>query len=205
LGAVREAEMVCAVGKLNGRSLTFLDYVDPLVGPGEELYPFEADLTVLAGQIAASAAQHGAQVVLTHGAAGEYGHPAHKLVHTAARLAVAAQQAEGGPAQTLYAFSAAYPDHDYPRLTNAEEPAHLLVDVAAWLDAKEAAALCHRSQTALFVRRRSEAAGRPLTVREVLLKREGLHRHLPPLDSGAPADPLAAFLRARCAEALVSL
>lgn len=199
LGEVREAEMVCAVGKLKGKSLTFLGYVDPAVGPASRddptgrLYPFEADLTVFAGQIAASVKQHGAQVVLTHGSNGEYGHPAHLLVHTAARIAVESFAVEGGAAPGLYSFAAMYADHPYPRLADADDPAHFVVDVTPWLDAKEAAALCHTTQTSLFIRRRSEAAGRPLTVREVLLTREGLRRHWPP--AGPLDDPLARFLQ----------
>ena len=44
---------------------------------------------------------------------------------------------------------------------------------------KEAAALCHATQTALFVRRRSEAAGRQLSVREVLMTEESFRRQWP--------------------------
>jgi len=36
LGDVREREMVCAAGKLGARSLTFLGYIDPTVGPDVE-------------------------------------------------------------------------------------------------------------------------------------------------------------------------
>ncbi|HRE29327.1 MAG TPA: hypothetical protein PK954_21975, partial [Anaerolineales bacterium] len=68
--------------------------------------------------------------------------------------------------------AAAYRAHPYPRLSNLDDPADLIVDVHPALDAKEAAALAHRSQTALFVRRRSLAAGRPLAVRDVLLTEE---------------------------------
>jgi LmbE family N-acetylglucosaminyl deacetylase len=195
--------MVCAVGKLKGRSLTFLGYVDPVAGPAStddptgRLYPFEADLTMLSGQVAASLKQHRAQVLISHGSKGEYGHPAHVLVHTAARLAVEslARESAQGEAPAFYSFAATYPEHVYPRLTNADDPAHFVVDVSPWLDEKEAAALCHQSQTALFVRRRSEAAGRQLSVREVLLTREGVHRHWPPV-TGEPDDVFALFIRA---------
>ncbi|MBI3361526.1 MAG: DUF559 domain-containing protein [Chloroflexi bacterium] len=392
LGQVREAEMVCAVGKLKGKSLTFFDYVDPTVGPGEELYAFHADLTMFAGQIAASIKQVRPDAVLTHGANGEYGHPAHVLVHTAVKIAVMsltpalslwergdslspalsegergdavnvalsrreresdsplppgeglgvrakpplppellarcrelrreatdaekllwqllrnrqlngakfrrqhpfhgyildfycheaklaieldggghaeperrkhdaertrALQAEGirvirfwndevlrnteavlqvvwetltdslTPAlsqgervsdsplplgegsgvraepSALYTFAATYPNHPYPRLTNKDDPAHFVIDVTSWLDAKEAAALCHKTQTPLFVRRRSEAAGRPLTVRDVLLTREGLHCLWPASDV-IPTDAFAQFLRTECADVFV--
>ncbi|MND03708.1 hypothetical protein D3C83_236660 [compost metagenome] len=53
------------------------------------------------------------------------------------------------------------------------------MDVTPYLPQKEAAALCHATQVALFVRRRSEAARRPLTVREIILTEESFHRHLP--------------------------
>ena len=191
LGEVREREMVCAVGKLRGKSLTFLDYVDPVVGPDEALYLPAHDPAMLAGQIIASIKQTGAQVVLTHGSNGEYGHPAHKLVHTTALIAVASL---GESSPLLYSFAAAYPNHPYPRLTNPDDPADIVVDVAAFLDQKEAAALCHATQTALFVRRRSEMAGRKLSVREVLLTHESFRRQWPASAAAAADDPFARWL-----------
>lgn len=176
LGEVREREMVCAVGKLGGKSLTFLGYVDPTVGEGGQLHAPEHDPAMLSGQIITSLKQTGAQVLLTHGTNGEYGHPAHKLMHDAALLA-AASLGTGSP--LVYSFAATYAAHPYPRLANADDLADVVVDVSAYLDSKLAAALCHETQTALFVRRRSEAAGHPLTVREVLLTEEAFHRQWP--------------------------
>jgi len=173
LGEVREQEMVCAVGKLGGKSLTFLGYVDPTVGPDNTLSAPAADPTMLAGQIINCIQQFNAEVVLSHGSNGEYGHPAHRLVHTTTRIAVASL-AEKAPA--LYSFAAHYPHHPYPRLANADDPADWVVDVSAVLDHKEAAARCHATQNALFVRRRSELAGRPLSLREVLFTEEAVCR-----------------------------
>lgn len=187
LGEVRERELVQAVGKLGGKSLTFLGYVDPVVGPDNTLSAPEHDPVMLAGQIANCVKQFAPEVVLTHGSDGEYGHPAHILVHTSVLAAVAAQKSL---APVVYSFAAAYPEHSYPRLANVHDSADLVVDVTPALDKKEAAALCHATQTALFVRRRSEQAGRPLTVREILLAEESFHRHWP---SGAVAAD--AFLR----------
>jgi LmbE family N-acetylglucosaminyl deacetylase len=176
LGQLREAEMVCAVGKLGGKSLTFLGYVDPTVGPSNELNAPEHDPAMLSGQIIASLKQTGAQVLLTHGSNGEYGHPAHKLMHTAALIAVAAL----GPAAPLvYSFAASYPRHPRPRLANADDPADIVVDVSGRLEQKLAAAVCHASQNALFVRRQSEEAGHLLTVREVMQTEESFHRQWP--------------------------
>lgn len=176
LGDVREAELVCAVGKLGGRSLSFLGYVDPTVGADNQLFAPAHDPTMLSGQIVASIKQTGAQVVVTHGSNGEYGHPAHQLVHTSVLIAAASL---GAAAPLVYSFAAAYPAHPYPRLANASDPADVVVDVSAFMAKKTAAALCHASQTALFVRRRSEAAGRPLTVAEVLLAEESFRRQWP--------------------------
>lgn len=176
LGEVREQELVRAVGKLGGKSLTFLGYVDPVVGPANTLSAPEHDPVMLAGQIVNCIKQFAPEVVLTHGSNGEYGHPAHQLVHTTVLAAVASLK-ELAP--LLYSFAASYPAHPYPRLSNANDPADMVVDVSACLDQKEAAALCHATQTALFVRRRSEQAGRPLAVREVLLAEEAFHRHWP--------------------------
>jgi LmbE family N-acetylglucosaminyl deacetylase len=176
LGAVREREMVCAVGKLGGKSLTFLDYVDPPVGPDDTLSAPEHDPVMLAGQIVNSLKQFTPGVVLTHGSDGEYGHPAHQLAHTSVLAAVASLKEA---ALLMYSFAATYPAHPYPRLANVHDSADVIVDVSDFLDQKEAAALCHATQTALFVRRRSQQAGRQLSVRDVLLAEESFHRHWP--------------------------
>ena len=174
LGRVREQEMLCAVQKLGVSSLMFLDYVDPDVGPDDTLSAPEADFAVLVGQIARVIRLQRPDAVLTHGSNGEYGHPAHKLAHAATR-----QAASGGPAPLLYSFCASYAAHPYPRLSNPDDPADVVVDVSAYLDQKEAAALCHATQNALFVRRRSQQAGHKISVREALLTEEAFHRHWP--------------------------
>lgn len=191
IGETREAEMVCAVGRLGGKSLTFLGYVDPLVGPNGELDAFETDPVYFAGQIGMSVRQVHADAIITHGSNGEYGHPAHLLVHRAARLAVETF-GEGAPA--LYSFAATFPGHPRPRLANADDEAHIVVDIAPAFEQKLAAAECHKSQQALFVRRRSQEEGRPMSLREVLLTREALRRHWPPVE-GEPEDAIAGLLR----------
>ncbi|HUF38596.1 MAG TPA: PIG-L deacetylase family protein [Anaerolineales bacterium] len=174
LGAVREAELVCAVGKLGGRSLTFLGYEDPRVGPDEALYAFTDDLTGLAGQVAATVRQFDIDAILTHGSNGEYGHPAHVLCHQAAL--VAAMSFPEGEQPAVYTFSAFFDDHPYPRLLNKDDPADLVIDVSGVRTQKLAAALCHKTQHALFVRRRSEEVGRRLTVEDVIIETESLGR-----------------------------
>lgn len=187
LGQVREQEMVCAVQALGGRSLTFLGYQDPRIGPDGQLFAYTDDLTLLAGQVAATIRQFGIQAVLTHGSNGEYGHPAHLITHQAALVAVTSF---GEQAPLLYSVAAMFPEHPKPRLANADDPAHLVVDVSPVLEEKVAAALCHKSQNALFVRRASEEAGRPLSVAEVIVRLESLRRVHPPV-AGLPDDGLA--------------
>jgi LmbE family N-acetylglucosaminyl deacetylase len=191
LGQVREQELICAAQQLGCGAPVFMDYVDPVIGPDETLYAPEHDPDHLIAQIMGLFSSVRPQVVLTHGSNGEYGHPAHLLVH---RSVLAAADDPGLvrerlPAPAVYSFAAHYPAHPYPRLANADDPADLIVDVSGLLDRKEAAARCHATQAALFVRRRSEAAGRRLALREVLLTEEAFHRHRP----GA-RDPLPGWL-----------
>lgn len=191
LGQTREKELVCAVQNLGGRSLTLLDYTDPRVGPDNQLYAYTDNLTFLAGQIAATIKQFAIRAVITHGSNGEYGHPAHKLSHQAVRLAIASF---GEKAPLLYTVSAAFDGHPKPHLANADEPAHLILDVQPVLFVKIEAALCHRTQHALFVRRASKEAGRQLSVPEVITRLESLHR-VYPLANGKVEDPLAEALK----------
>jgi LmbE family N-acetylglucosaminyl deacetylase len=191
LGEVREQEPLCAVQALGGpKSLTFLGYTDPRVGPEEELYPFTENLTILAGQVSTSIKQLQIEVVLTHGSNGEYGHPAHILCHQAALSAVLAIAEEGDfSPPLLYSVQAFYPKHPKPRLANQDDPAHLIVDITPVLDKKENAALCHQTQNALFVRRASEDAGKTVTVREALMTQESFHRVFPEQGRGeTPED-----------------
>jgi LmbE family N-acetylglucosaminyl deacetylase len=182
LGQVREREMACAVHQLGCQSLAFLGYVDPVISADGQVYAPEHDPAALHAQLLACLRETGAQVVLTHGSQGEYGHPAHRLVHAAALRAVAALGAAG---PLVYSFAAHHAAHPYPRLANARDLADVILDISPSLPQKEAAALCHVTQNALFVRRRSEAAGRRLSVREVLLTEESFRCQWPP---APPAD-----------------
>jgi LmbE family N-acetylglucosaminyl deacetylase len=191
LGQTREAELVEAVGALGGRSLTFLGYIDPRVGPDDALYAYTDNLTLLAGQVAASIRQFSIEAVITHGSNGEYGHPAHILSHQAARIAV---ESFGAAAPLLYSVAAIYPEHPRPRLANQDDPADLILDISAVKDAKIKAAMAHRTQHALFVRRTSEDLGRPVRVPEVILTVESLRRVVPPANGRPVEDGLARLL-----------
>jgi LmbE family N-acetylglucosaminyl deacetylase len=191
LGQVREEELACAVSALGGSSLDFLGYTDPRVGPDEELYAYSDDLERVAQQVANAIRQVDAKAIFTHGVNGEYGHPAHILTHRAARQAI---EAIDGQPPMLYGVSAAFPEHPRPRLTNQDNPAHLVIDIGPAREQKTRAALCHRTQHALFLRRSSREAGRQLSIPEVIIPLEGLHRVLPPV-SGELDDEIARLLR----------
>ena len=194
LGSIRQHELSCAVEALHGCSLEFLDYIDPLVGPGEELFPYTGDIDLLVEQIRALIKNHQVDVLVTHGSNGEYGHPAHVLSHQAAVRAV---QSLGSTGPLLYTVAAIYPDHPRPRLANQDDLAHMVLDIRAALKEKESSALCHRTQHALFIRRPSQAAGRQLSVPEVLMSVESLHRVFPRVN-GKLEDTLANALAPWC-------
>ncbi len=191
LGVFREREMECAVEQLGGSSLAFLDYIDPRVGPDNQLFPYAQDIAALTRQVAGVVHQVGADAIITHGSNGEYGHPAHVLTHQAARAAIESLESR---ALLFYGVGASFPEHPRPRIANRDDPAHLILDITPVLDAKTRAALCHRTQHALFVRRASQEAGRPLSVPEVIQRVESLHRFSPPADA-VVEDELVNLLR----------
>jgi LmbE family N-acetylglucosaminyl deacetylase len=190
LGLYRERELACAIQALGGGDLTFLDYIDPIIGADQELYPYTQDFDGLVNVIQKHIQAIQPHSVITHGTNGEYGHPGHILTHKAVCHAI---QELGDEAPSLYSFSATYPHHPRPRHANQDDPAHLILDITPALDAKIRAAYCHRSQNALFTRRRSQQAGYQLTIPEILLKVESLHRIYPPVD-GPLGDDLARSL-----------
>lgn len=176
LGNVREQELVCAVGALGGRSLTFLGYSDPRIGADDQLYPYTEDITFLAGQLAASMQQFEIDVVISHGSNGEYGHPAHQISFQAALAAVMSFEMQG---PGLVSVAANYPQHPLPILANADDNAHLVIDITPALEQKTKAVLCHQTQHALFVRKASEEAGRQVSIADVLMHQESLHLAYP--------------------------
>ncbi len=185
LARIREAELRCAVKALGTTSLVLLGYEDPVIGPGETLYRFHADDDVLARQIADQIRREGAEVVLTHGSNGEYGHPAHVQVHQAVLRAVR----DFVPEVVVYGIAARVPAIE-DRLWNQDDPADLALDITPWLETKHDAIQCHRTQHELFKRRRALTS-----VRDAVRTVESFHRHWPPAPAGrVPDDSFAALL-----------
>jgi N-acetylglucosamine malate deacetylase 2 len=194
LGKVRENELRCAAEALGAASLTIMDYCDPLIGPDNQLYPFSDNLDQVASEIIEAARKRGAGAILTHGMNGEYGHPAHILAHDAARLAV---HAMADDAPLFYTVQGAFANHPFPLLQNKDTPAHMIIDVTPFLEQKTAAAMCHVTQHALFIRHGSENAGRKLSVPEIIQNVESLHRAQPKVSgNGDLEDALADLIKA---------
>lgn len=191
LGVFRSLEMKCAVQALGGSSLTFLDYIDPTVGPNNELFAFAQDLDEVAHQVIKSMQSLSIDAVITHGSNGEYGHPAHLLAHQAACRAF---EILGDAAPLLYSFQASYPGHPKPHLENPNDPADLILNIASVIEKKQQAALCHRTQHALFVRSASKEAGHPVPVPQTILSIESLHR-IWPANTGNFKDEITELLK----------
>jgi LmbE family N-acetylglucosaminyl deacetylase len=184
LGAAREAELRCAAAAL-GAKLVIQDYVDPPISPDDVLQPFTDDVDRLAGEYVALAREASAALVLTHGADGEYGHPAHQIVHQAVMRGIP----RALPNTLVYSVAAVVPDIE-DILWNRNEPAHLALDIRPWSEAKLTALECHRSQHALFRRE-----GNLPSVRASMRAVESVRRQWPPTHGEPPQDAFASLLR----------
>jgi LmbE family N-acetylglucosaminyl deacetylase len=191
LGEVREGEMRCAAEALGVTGLEFLDYIDP-VGDGEPKVPVHEPGRLMA-EIIAAIEHYQPEVVLTHGSNGEYGHPAHRLLHKLVKEAVVSL---GGRAPLLYSFNAFCPDRDRQDEMNVDDPVHFVVDVMPYIEQKIAAFACHRSQREAWVQRRPERSDLPATLAEYVrsVTREAFCRHWPAVE-GAPDDVMRAWLQ----------
>ena len=186
LAQFRVGELDCAIEALGVTSLTRLGYIDPPMGPDYNLAGFDADEDTLVAQIAAQIRALGADVVLTHGSSGEYGHPAHVQMHGAVLRAVR----EFHPDVVVYTGMAKIPGVE-DSMENGSDPAHLVLDVSPWIDAKYAAMACHRTQFDSLTRRRGLT-----TIEEATRRIESFHRHWPAVAEPAPPDDVfASFLR----------
>lgn len=185
LGRIRESELRCAVESLGGKSLEFLGFKDPEVGPDGELYPFSDSLDPVVSGLCGVLERIQPEVILTHGPGGEYGHPAHIQAHQA--MVEALDKLDYSP-RGLY--SPAWLSRETGEFTPAPG---ILVDTSPWISHKIAAVQCHRSQHGLFLRHGAARAGRPVELSEMVRSQEALCRILPADDLAD--DPLGEFLR----------
>lgn len=190
LGEVRERELSCAVRALGGKTLSFLGYQDPVIGPEDELYPFAEDEAELVRKLQEHITTLKPDAVITHGSDGEYGHPGHVQCHRALLEAV---QTLNGRAPVVYTVAPAYEGDPRPDLSNDSDRADLVLDVSPVRYRKVQAANCHRTQHALFLRHARERMGSEVSIPDVIRDEEALARAHPP--GGHPLrDPVADLL-----------
>lgn len=184
LGAAREAELRCAALAL-GATVEVLNYIDPTIGPDEVLRAFEVSVDTLARQFAAILQERRVDLVLTHGSDGEYGHPAHRLVHQAVIAAVK----QYFPRALVYSVAARVPTIE-DDLWNQSQIAHFALDIRPWATQKLAAMECHASQHELFLHKSHHSS-----VSETLRVVESVRRMWPVPEDEPPQDAFANLLR----------
>lgn len=168
LGKIREEELQNAVAVLGGSSLSFLNYIDPIVGEDNNLFSFSDDMEQLVRELGDVINHYHIDVIITHGSDGEYGHPAHKFVHDVVqRFAI-----ESLNPITWYTSQAYYATTPKPHLVNKSDPANWIVDVDTVIEKKTAAARAHKTQIPLFLRRKQAELQRDILLEEVIVDEE---------------------------------
>jgi LmbE family N-acetylglucosaminyl deacetylase len=127
--------------------------------------------------------------VLTHGSDGEYGHPQHRFTHVASRAAL--QSLAPWRPEQFITWMARSKGNSEDRLANQGDPATLTIDIGPWLEQKVAAAMCHRSQHAMFLRNSKQRSVREMVRREEHLRVWGADEYLEAVswDSRAATTP----------------
>ncbi len=166
LAAFREQEVRKAARILGARDIFFLPFIDPYMEINGIARHIDIPLTDFAAAIEKYVREIGPDLIITHGSNGEYGHPQHIYTHQATRLALG-----NGHTQTaLMSWSAWYAPSERERVLNPDDEADIVTDISPWHDIKVAAALCHKTQHAMFLRN----SGAP-SVADMVWKTEAFH------------------------------
>lgn len=166
LGAYREQEVRQAAQALGARDIFFLPYIDPYMEINGIARPIDIPLDTFTRAIGEYVAKIRPDLVITHGSNGEYGHPQHIYTHQATRLALADDASD----TALLSWCAWHKPAKHPRILNKDDRADIVQNVTPWLDAKIAAALCHRTQHAMFLRNSGASS-----VRDMVWTMESFH------------------------------
>jgi len=166
LGAYREQEVRQAARALGVRDIFFLPYIDPNMEINGIARPIDIPLEEFTRAIGEYVKKIRPDLVITHGSNGEYGHPQHIYTHRATRLALA----DRAPDIALLSWCAWHEPAKYVRVLNKDDRADIMHDVTPWLEAKIAAARCHRTQHAMFLRN----SGAP-SVHDMVWSAESFH------------------------------
>jgi LmbE family N-acetylglucosaminyl deacetylase len=154
LAAFREQEVRKAARTLGVEDIFFLPYIDPYMQINGIARRIEVPLTDFAAAIGGYVQKIEPDLVITHGSNGEYGHPQHVYTHRATRLALNS----GRPNTALISWSAWHKPAERERILNKDDPADMIYDITPWHAIKVAAALCHRTQHAMFLRNSGTAS-----------------------------------------------
>ncbi|MBW2431540.1 MAG: PIG-L family deacetylase [Deltaproteobacteria bacterium] len=166
LAVFREQEVREAADILGARDIFFLPYIDPFMEINGIARRIDAPLAYFAAAIATYVQNIDPHLVITHGSNGEYGHPQHIYTHQATRMALNS----GRHGTALMTWSAWHTPAEYGRILNQDDKADIINDISPWHDVKVAAALCHKTQHAMFLRN----SGAP-SVADMVRKTEAFH------------------------------
>ena len=172
LAAFREQEVRKAARTLGVEDIFFLPYIDPYMEINGIARRIDVPLADFAAAIGEYIQKIDPDLVITHGSNGEYGHPQHVYTHRATRLALN----NGRPNTALISWSAWHRPAKRERILNKDDPADIIYDITPWYLIKVAAALCHRTQHAMFPRNSGAAS-----VPQMVWKTETFHTWRGPL------------------------
>jgi LmbE family N-acetylglucosaminyl deacetylase len=166
LGALRELEARKAARMLGVRDIFFLPFVDPHMEINGIARRIDISFTDFVNAMGDHVHEIQPDLIITHGSNGEYGHPQHVFTHRAVRRLLS----NGYKKTTLMSWCAWHEPSQRARILNKNDPADIIRDISPWLDAKIEAALCHRTQHAMFLRNSGAA-----TVAAMILNTETFH------------------------------
>ena len=141
---VREAEMIRAASVLGVSSVKFLDCVDP-EPDGSRLRAPDHNPDAIVASITEEINRSRPDALLTHGSTGDYGHPAHVLVHQLARRAAAETEIQ------FYTFNAFYPGSGRLGSLNRNDWATFIFDTTEYHVQRFESFWEHKTQWTVFV------------------------------------------------------
>lgn len=179
LAAFREQEVREAVRILDARDIFFLPYIDPYMEINGIARRIDVPLADFAAAIDKYVRKIEPDLIITHGSNGEYGHPQHIYTHRATRLALS----NGHTRTALMSWSAWHAPSERERVLNENDEADIITDISPWHDIKVAAALCHKTQHAMFLRNSGASS-----ITDMVWKTETFHIWQGPLPDDLSGD-----------------
>lgn len=179
LAAFREQEVREAVRILGARDIFFLPYIDPYMEINGIARRIDVPLADFAAAIDKYVRKIEPDLIITHGSNGEYGHPQHIYTHRATRLALS----NGHTRTALMSWSAWHAPSERERVLNEDDEADIITDISPWHDRKVAAALCHKTQHAMFLRNSGASS-----ITDMVWKTETFHIWQGPLPDDLSGD-----------------